>query len=407
MSNLDRRKIKLNSDTTQIRKPEWDETFKRISWWDSERMASAKVLVVGAGALGNEALKNLALLGVGNIFIIDFDIIEYGNLNRSVLYRERDCGKRKAEIAAARVKEINPHINVQYFHGDIGYDLGLGVFRRMDVVIGCLDNRIARLYINRHCYKVGKTWIDGGIENLNGQLDVFIPNETCYECMLTERDYAVIRHRESCTDVAKRNDNFGRIPTTPISASIIAAMEVQEAMKVIYGNDKRLLRKKRFRYFGMLNEILYSSSSSLKEHCVSHVYYENILEANLSADNTLGETLTWVSKHLNIEKPKIMLNYDIVLEFVGEESEQSTKVVIPKPRLSNDLIRQYQTIPGETLMMPTQINYLDISFEAQNMSLYELGIPHLQILEIVNNADDLYYVELKKDENILNFGKIH
>jgi len=104
-------------------------------------------MVVGAGALGNEVIKNLVLMGVGYIYIVDFDTIEVANLSRSVLFRESDAGRRKAEVAAARAKEINPYVHVQYLHGDITHDVGLGVFRRMDVIIGCLDNREARLAV--------------------------------------------------------------------------------------------------------------------------------------------------------------------------------------------------------------------------------------------------------------------
>ncbi len=81
---------------------EWDSTFQLLSWWRKERIAAAKVMVVGAGALGNEVLKNLALLGVGHILIVDMDHIEYSNLSRSILYRPEDSKykRMKADVAA-------------------------------------------------------------------------------------------------------------------------------------------------------------------------------------------------------------------------------------------------------------------------------------------------------------------
>src|SRR5277367_6713270 len=84
--------------------------FRLISWWDQERLAGARVLVIGAGALGNEILKNLALLGIGRVFIADRDRVENSNLSRSILFRERDCGRPKAEVAAERAAEIYPGI---------------------------------------------------------------------------------------------------------------------------------------------------------------------------------------------------------------------------------------------------------------------------------------------------------
>src|SRR3954466_16094824 len=93
--------------------------FKLIGWWDQAKLARAKVVVIGAGALGNEIIKNLALLGVGNIFIADKDRIENSNLSRSVLYRESDTGRFKAEVAAASAKDIYPALHVHHFAGDI------------------------------------------------------------------------------------------------------------------------------------------------------------------------------------------------------------------------------------------------------------------------------------------------
>ena len=98
-------------DLLTIPDADQDDRFARlrlISWWDQERLAQAKVLVIGAGALGNEILKNLALLGVGNVVVADRDRIENSNLSRSVLFRGEDCGLSKADVAAARAGKSIP-----------------------------------------------------------------------------------------------------------------------------------------------------------------------------------------------------------------------------------------------------------------------------------------------------------
>ena len=126
--------------------------LRLIPWWDQEKLAEARVMVVGAGALGNEILKNLALLGIGRIIVVDLDTIENSNLSRSILYRQQDEGSLKAEVAARSVMEINPDCRADWVKGNICWDVGLGLFRRMNVVIGGLDNREARLAINQACW---------------------------------------------------------------------------------------------------------------------------------------------------------------------------------------------------------------------------------------------------------------
>src|SRR5215210_2962222 len=111
------------------------DRLRGIPWWDQEKLDKAKVVVVGVGALGNEVLKNLALLGVGNIFIADLDNIEISNLSRSILFRARDQGRPKAQVAAEAIRDVYPDAKVQWFHGDVIHDLGLGVFHWADLVI--------------------------------------------------------------------------------------------------------------------------------------------------------------------------------------------------------------------------------------------------------------------------------
>ncbi|MDB5324887.1 MAG: UBA/THIF-type binding protein, partial [Phycisphaerales bacterium] len=91
--------ISISADDVAEQDGRFDR-FKLIGWWDQRRLSEAKVLVIGAGALGNEIIKNLALLGVGHVVIADKDTIENSNLSRSVLYRADDTGQMKATTAA-------------------------------------------------------------------------------------------------------------------------------------------------------------------------------------------------------------------------------------------------------------------------------------------------------------------
>ncbi len=380
-------------------KDQWDEVYRLLSWWDAERVSAARVLVVGAGALGNEVLKNLALLNVGKIFIVDFDRIEYGNLSRSVLFRPGDVGAVKAEVAARRVREINPNCEISWLNGDVIFDLGLGFLQTMDVFIGCLDNRVARLHLNRYAFRLGKTWINGGILNLAGSLDVFKPGVSCYECGLREAEWKIIRYRLGCNDVAKRNANHGRLPTTPISASIIGAMQVQEAFKVIYNNEKQSLSDRRYFYDGQSNESSYYPARPLKEDCLSHARWDNVIEAEeLSAEMTVAALLDALKKVTGNERPRIHLEYDIVLELYSEESQVSTPVLLPRFRIDESVYRKHQFTAGEMVRIPPEmtLSQLDETFPRPDATLLEVGIPPWQILQVEAGAE-LHYVSLAGD----------
>ncbi len=253
-----------------------DDRYSRlrlIPWWRQERLASARVLVVGAGALGNEAIKNLALLGAGTIYVIDLDEIEPSNLSRSVLFRGSDGGRSKAVVAAERAREINPEVTIIPIHGDVITDLGLGLFDRMDVVIGCLDNREARLWVNRQCWKAQVPWVDAGIQEIQGVVKVFDPRmdaTACYECAMTARDYQLLNLRYSCPLLRRDQILEGKVPTAPTIASMMAALEVQEALKLIHGLP--VAAGTALVFNGVTNQF-YSTRLPFRDECLSHETY--------------------------------------------------------------------------------------------------------------------------------------
>lgn len=253
--------------------------LRLIPWWDQDRLKNATIMVVGAGAIGNELVKNLSLLGIGRILIYDMDSIENTNLTRSVLFRASDVGQAKAEVVAGRAMEMNPDVHAKAFIANILDDVGLGVFRRMDVVLGGLDNREARLGINQACYKVGRPWIDGAIEAMSGFARVFVPGEgACYECTMNETDWRLINKRRSCALLTHEQIAEGKTPTTPTSSSVIAGIQVQEMLKLLH-KDRGLpvLAGKGFVFNGLTHDS-YVVEYQVKPDCMSHDYYEEIVE---------------------------------------------------------------------------------------------------------------------------------
>ena len=155
-------------------------------------------LVVGCGALGNEVLKNLALMNAGRLVIVDFDCVEDVNLDRSVLFRREDVGRQKVDAARDGIMRINPGIEVVAINGDIAHDVGIGLLRNADVIVGCVDSRWARYCINRLAFRAGRPWVDGGIFGMTGTARVFTPGMSCYACSLGADGLMDMRRRMPC-----------------------------------------------------------------------------------------------------------------------------------------------------------------------------------------------------------------
>lgn len=391
-----------------VKKYEWGEgVFTLLSWFKQDKVKNAKVLVVGAGALGNEVIKNLTLFGVGSIFVCDFDRIELSNLTRSVLFREKDAYEHsyKAEVAAKRAMEINPQIKVVPIVGNLFSEVGLGIYKDVDVVIGCLDSRIARYLLNRLCMRVGKTWIDGSIENMTGVVKVYSPEVNCYECNLSREEFNNIMLRTGCADVVRAQTSAGRVATTPISASIVGAMQAQEAMKIIHTSEGeptpfKTLLGKMWRFEGMTNTINTYKYSSWKNNCPAHERWTDIIQCNdLSADMKVKEVLDKLKEILKVNVVEInMRNNKFIDKIISDRPEKEFVLHIPESKLedtiqSNEELRK---LSYRTIFHKCFFENIDESFPYMELALREIGIPRYDIIQ-VSTDKGLKYVELSKD----------
>jgi adenylyltransferase/sulfurtransferase len=351
--------------------------FRLIGWWDQARLARAKVLVIGAGALGNEIIKNLALLGVGNVLIADMDRIENSNLSRSALYRASDNGKLKADVASRAAKDIYPDGNYHAFDGNVVYDLGMGVFRWADVVIGGLDNREARLSINRACFRLGKPWIDGAIEQINGVARVFVPPDgPCYECTMSEMDWRLLQHRRSCNLLSRGEmETGGRTPTTPTVSSIIAGVQTQEAVKLLHGMETIAGRGW---VFNGLSAEAYQIDYQRKEACYSHDALDEIIALPARADSTTVREL--------LAEARTRLGPAAELELARDVLE---KLVCPKCGATEQLFASLGRVAAENAWCP---NCADVRREVVTFfkirgdelfldrTLAEIGVPAFDVV---------------------------
>jgi molybdopterin/thiamine biosynthesis adenylyltransferase len=374
-----------------------DDRYSRlrlISWWEQEKLRQAQVLVVGAGALGNEVLKNLALLGVGRIVVIDLDAIEDSNLTRSVLFRARDRGQPKALAAAAAARDINPDVQVRAIRGNVMTDLGLGLFAAMDVVIGCLDNREARLWVNRCCWKVGKPWIDGGIQEISGVVKVFQPPDSaCYECAMTENDYRLINLRYSCPLLRREDLLAGKVPTAPTIASMIAGLQVQEALKLLHGMPVKSGGALVFN--GVANSFYYTNYQR-RDDCLSHEHYGEVVELPLGNNATAAELFAAVQSHFPHDASLALeLDRDLVVSLDCAGCGAVREVLRPQQSVA---MQEASCACGETAR-PVLRHVVESHDALANRSLAVLGVPPFDIVRVRGgNAEKFFLLAADRDQ---------
>lgn len=224
-----------------------DDRYRRLRELDGGRfplqaVRQATAFIGGVGALGNEAAKNLALLGVGTIVLCDYDTVEIHNLTRSILARTEDVGRLKVAAAAETLRQINPGVRIVTLPCNVA-DVGLGVLRRCDLVFSDFDGLLPRLIMNDACMALGKLWIDAGLAahtHLAGQVWVYRGGDDgtkCVACGVDDRTFRATmetaRGLAGCGDSWDDANRQGVVPTISTTASIIAALQVHLALKTL------------------------------------------------------------------------------------------------------------------------------------------------------------------------------
>jgi len=191
------------------------------------RLKRAKVLVVGAGGLGSAVLYYLVAAGVGEIHIVDSDKLELNNLNRQILYTTDDIGKYKADVAAERLRKLNPNVKIITYRRRFDKGLAEEIVPKVDLAIDALDNWETRFLLNEYCVKYLKPLIHAGVREVYGQLLVIMPGKgPCLRCLFPHEPR---RERE--------------IPILGVTPGILGTMEALEAIKIITGYGEPAIGK--------------------------------------------------------------------------------------------------------------------------------------------------------------------
>lgn len=189
-----------------------------------KKLLDAKVLIVGVGGLGSPIALYLAGAGVGCIGLVDDDVVSISNLQRQVLYSEKELGKSKAVCAAERLSALNSEIKIQPYSTRLTEDNARDIIREYDMVVDGCDNFATRYLINDICIEQGKPYIYGAICGFEGQVSVF--------------NFG--KRKKSYRDLYPDEEEMKRMPPPPkgvmgITPAVVGSIEATEALKVIDG----------------------------------------------------------------------------------------------------------------------------------------------------------------------------
>jgi len=232
---LDERK-RLSQFDARSKKIEVDYLWARhlILWGKrgQAKIRNSTILIAGAGALGNEIAKNLAMLGVMRLIIVDYDVVELSNVSRMIFFDRSDAGKSKAKVLAQKLHRKFPRTEI------VAYDcalenIPLGTFLESDVIICGLDNVASRIFLTSISRKYSIPMVDGGIIGYQARVQVYVPPDApCPICPLPSNQYAqLIGLRNPCDARIEE----AKTPSLPTSISFVSSIQTQEALKLILG----------------------------------------------------------------------------------------------------------------------------------------------------------------------------
>ncbi len=195
-----------------------------------QKLKAARVLCIGAGGLGSPLALYLAAAGVGTLGIVDFDVVDYTNLQRQIIHSTADVGRKKLDSAAEKLKAINPFLNIRKFETRLSSDNALELFRDFEIIADGTDNFPTRYLVNDACVLTGKPNVYGSIFRFEGQASVFAMKEgPCYRCLYPEPPPPGLV--PSCAE----GGVLGILP------GLVGVIQATEAIKLILGQGDSLI----------------------------------------------------------------------------------------------------------------------------------------------------------------------
>ncbi len=222
--------IELSND--EIRRYSRHLIMPEVGMEGQKKLKAASVLMIGAGGLGSPLGMYLAAAGVGRIGIVDFDVVEFSNLQRQILHSTQDVGRPKLDSAKERLLGINPNIQIETYEARLSSENALDILKDYDIIVDGTDNFPTRYLVNDACALLKKANVYGSIFRFEGQASVFYAEEgPCYRCLYPEPPPPGLV--PSCAE----GGVLGVLP------GIIGAIQANEAIKLILGTGESLIGK--------------------------------------------------------------------------------------------------------------------------------------------------------------------
>lgn len=366
--------------------------LRLIDWWDQAAVARASVMVVGCGALGNEVVRLLALVGIGRLVVVDPDRIELHNLTRAAFFRDTDVGRFKASVIARRARQLNPAVQVEPVVGYVETHIGLGKLKEMSAVACCVDSIGARVALSRMCYRAGVPWVNGGISPTEGEVTAFgASRPPCYVCTVSKEMWEREQEAQTCRGfqaVAATKP----VATTAAAASVVAAFQVQQILGRLSPSSSapRCLEDGQKAYLRLAPPFCWVTSLAVDPNCDSHEVYEPIVSLQATTDRTTAQDVLNIA---GCPDGTLMLDRELVLRVRYPCCGRSKRVGRPLRLCTEDLL----ICPG----CSKQTGHADIVTEVRSSDrvaarpLTELGIPPRDIVKVTpRNGGTPIYVSL-------------
>jgi len=279
------------------------------------KLLNAKVLVIGAGGLGAAILPYLAAAGVGEIGIMDDDVIELSNLHRQVIYKSSDVGKSKAKEAKLMISELNPQVKVKAFSEKLSGKNVFNLFEKYDIIVDATDNISIKYLINDACLALNKPMVYGSIFRFQGQVSVFnYQNGPTYRCLYPDENNNAL----NCEDAG----------VIGISVGIIGMLQANEVLKMTLGIGEVLSGK--ILVYNILNneqqkyDFEKSDFQIITREAFNEKYNKSETE-EVSFESVLNEIKDDAVLFLDVrntdESPKINLKNQIQIPLMNLENE--------------------------------------------------------------------------------------